>query len=1305
MKWMQDKGKLHPYNHVAGDDDIVVDLIRPHDLVALTVTIRGARQLPAEGEACARIAASGEDGWLYVDFPFQHVHEQATYEAAGAFQPNNPDNDDGPPWPGPGDRPQAAPVSTAPVATPPVHVRAARTTRLVFRIPDGTRFDFSTAGILGAIPWLPPVLHPHGKDPGVRPPRYQLPNDRFRPRPIPFPLPLPVVYYALEGDLVATVSATGVTIARLTATQRRNRMADPSTVLGRAALARNARTLADAIVASNAPVTLDRGVNSRTVPRVIAEAIGPARDIGRRPPILARSIYSSRPTPDQTAIEAPFRLVVSPTSDGRWVHASEPVRAEDATGHVELWHTRLDTGERTRGTLNLPPAPGDEASRVIRAVWVRDRDDLAETVWRNKAADRTGELRPAETPFLASLDRADRHRLVRQTAETWPSASGPLRPVPVGADRLWLTALGAWLDYHGHWATKPYSNEGIASVLAWDHVATGGRDQFVRVVYPGYLYPLGQPAVLVKITERSIRPANRPVAGLYQRQFLVVIDPVRVHSAPGFPFIRTELKPRVTPNLDIPTGLGIDGLGEKEAFWPTVGGTVFAFDVAARDRDDEPVAFSTELIWVAEHVVEPHLRKRIDDHYAASPHRIVDTRGQPIAFAPKNPQTQKDARLETRRLRLRGSAERGGSTPWMSTADVVLPAAQALAGTGATTITYFPDYRAGGFTVANPGRVWASTLLPGMAGTSAYSKHVSTGGAAPDPEMSLPRVGFGETGGVGSDRAGGFIQPNLTIAGLSTEAGPVGDLQSVANNTFDPATLLGDAMPKLFGLFKLTDLLKAGGLNEAPKLVTDALDSATALIREIEAAKDRALDAVAEAQRVLDSLQAQGSTQLGQAQALVVEAQALQAACESLVTTLPGLLDTLKTLDVAQIEAKLATDLKPKIADIASKATTLARAPLPMFARTRLLQLADGLKTLAAGTELASNLLGLLKGNPLERKEISFRYEWRPRIGSWPSSANPLLQINRADGLALAVRGTLKAQGAPSFEVLAELRDFQLNLFATDPLMKVPFRHISFKSGSTGKTEIDVMMDGVVFGGFLEFVNTLKDLIPLDGFSDPPFVDVTPAGLTAGFTLTLPNVAVGVFNLSNISLGADVKVPFLGEAISVGFNFCTRERPFVLAVVMLGGGGWFLIRLSPKGLEILELGLEAGAYLSVDFGVASGSISASIGIYIRLEGEKGSLTGYFRLRGEVDVLGLISAAIELYMELLYEFDTGKMLGRASITVEVEVLVFSGTVTISAERRFAGSNGDPSLREIVMETDGTAPAWDSYMEAFASEVAA
>ena len=185
-----------------------------------------------------------------------------------------------------------------------------------------------------------------------------------------------------------------------------------------------------------------------------------------------------------------------------------------------------------------------------------------------------------------------------------------------------------------------------------------------------------------------------------------------------------------------------------------------------------------------------------------------------------------------------------------------------------------------------------------------------------------------------------------------------------------------------------------------------------------------------------------------------------------------------------------------------------------------------------------------------------------------------------------------------------------------------------------------------------------------------------------------------------MSLGADVQVPFLGKSVTVGFNFCTRERPFTLTVMFLGGGGWFGLRISPEGLDVLELGLEAGACLAVDLGVASGSISAMIGIYLRLEGDDGSLTGYFRLRGEVDVLGLISASIELYLELRLPVPTGKMHGRATITVEVKVLVFSGSVKISAERQFAGSNGDPTFLQIMGAEAGTSAAWTEYCLAFA-----
>ncbi len=1295
---LPDAGKLHPYNHRAGEDDLVVDVIRPGDLVALTVTVRGATLEPpvTTGPRAGRrphsVIVAGTQASLVVDLPFQHAHEEASYEASAAPQvdPMHPDKTPPPP-----------PATTVVLAAQkPAQYRPARGSRLVFRLPDGGRIDFTSAGILGALPWLDAVLHPRGAAPGKRPPPYQLPNGRIFLDPF-LELPLP-------GGLFAVLRVDDVLITRRGSAG--TVVPDAGTVRGVTALAANDRLVAE--YARTHGISLGRGLDSTAIAGHVGDLV-----ISRERDVIAfrRGTYSRKATLDETAIEAPFRLQVSPTDEGHWVHAAQPVPAADAPGNVELWHTRLDTGERTEEDLLHPGRPADAESRVIRAVWARDRDDLPTAVWRDPGADDadTKPLGPdtvtstsaPTNPFLGSLDRADRHRLVRQTAEVWPG-SGRTRidPVPVGADKLWLTALGAWLDLHGHWSTQPYSVEGIASVLAWDHVATAGRDQYVRVVYPGYLFPLGQPTVRVKLTQRSIRPQDNPRAGLVQRQFLVVIDPVRDHTAVhGFPFLSTRIGPGATPALDPPGDDVVPGLSSSEAFWPRVGGQTFVWKVDGVDRDGRPETHPMPMIWVAEHVKAVAKLRALETGYAQDSRRVIDLGGQHVAFAPAG--EDGDARVETRTIRVLGTSRQGGSTPRMSTADVVLPAAQAVAGTGATRITYFPEYRAKGFTPGNAGRVWASTLLPGLDTSAEYKDDLATTGPARDEPQPLPRIGFGgNPGDVGSDQAGGFVQPNLTIAGLSQTRGPVGDLASVASGSFDPASFLGSALPKLFGLVELLDLLPAvGPLADAPALITEALDTFSAIESEVQRAVAVAQDAANQAAAVRDRVQAAGGAALAEAQALLDDAEALAAAFADLLAFVGGLPAALAGLGSGDVDDALnaPAGLKDRLTTASAAARALVRAPLPLFARTRLAQAADALDRLAASADLLADVVTVLQGIDPERKEISFRYEWSPKLESWPKGEDPLVKLE-PDSLVIALAGTLRASGPPSVEVLAELRTFSLILFASEPLVTIPFERLSFHGGTSGKAEVDVVMGDIVFGGFLSFVETIKDLIPLDGFSDPPSVEVTPEGLTAGFSLTLPNLAVGVFNLSNMSLGADVKVPFLGETISFGFNFCTRERPFVLSVVFLGGGGWFLIRLSPKGLEVLELGLEAGAYLAVDFGVASGSISAAIGIYIRLEGEKGSLTGYFRLRGEVDVLGLISASIELYLELVYSFDTGKLIGRARITVEVEVLCFSASVSIEAERQFAGANGDPSLREVVMEDDGTAPAWDDYLLAFAPE---
>jgi hypothetical protein len=266
----------------------------------------------------------------------------------------------------------------------------------------------------------------------------------------------------------------------------------------------------------------------------------------------------------------------------------------------------------------------------------------------------------------------------------------------------------------------------------------------------------------------------------------------------------------------------------------------------------------------------------------------------------------------------------------------------------------------------------------------------------------------------------------------------------------------------------------------------------------------------------------------------------------------------------------------------------------------------------------------------------------------------------------------------------------------------------------------------VTFEGPLSFVQTLTSIIPLDGFSDPPGIDVSPTGIKASFSIGLPTLAVGVFSLSNMSIGAGFKIPFIGDPVSVNFDFCTRDNPFVLTVSFLGGGGFFGIQLNPNGIELLEASFEAGAAIAVDFGVASGSVSAMVGIYFKMEFDAttsqtlATLTGFFRFRGEVDVLGIITASIELYLELTYESSSGKCTGTATLDIDVSVFFFHATVSVTATKRFAGGNNDPTFYQIMQPSNMADTAlgapflpytliaantpydpWQEYLNAFAA----
>jgi hypothetical protein len=307
------------------------------------------------------------------------------------------------------------------------------------------------------------------------------------------------------------------------------------------------------------------------------------------------------------------------------------------------------------------------------------------------------------------------------------------------------------------------------------------------------------------------------------------------------------------------------------------------------------------------------------------------------------------------------------------------------------------------------------------------------------------------------------------------------------------------------------------------------------------------------------------------------------------------------------------------------------------------------------------------------------------------------------------IRKDLTGAGADSSALTGKLNHFSIAFFH---VLELGFDSFDFASNSGKKTDVNVALNPampVKFTGDLEFVEGLRKLIPPGVFGDGVSIDLlqNPLGVHAGVGIGLPPASVGVFALKNIAFAAGLTIPFLDGKPVVDFAFARRDNPFLLAVVLLGGGGFFHIELDTEGIRMLEASLEFGAVAALDIGVASGEVHIMAGIYLKMEKravpEKGgqemmvsSLTGYLRCGGSLSVLGLVTVSVEFYLCFTYyPLPEGKAKGTATLTVEVEVACFSKSVSLTVERSFGAQGADPTFGEMI----DSPQLWGQYAGAF------
>ncbi len=939
------------------------------------------------------------------------------------------------------------------------------------------------------------------------------------------------------------------------------------------------------------------------------------------------------PATDETSIEIPYRLLMSPPSYARWSHTFAPY---EQNGRTECWSTSLSEG------------------KVLFALYTRDKSFSSVSFPTESFSDVT-----AGSPFTGSLTADNRGRIVHNTTDSSDAYQRlGSTPRPVNVDVLNLSSLGGTLVLRGDW---PVPKTGLT---AWKHRALLGRDHEVQVSEPGNLLPFGHRAILVRTTRRSI--FSDGMAALESFSRIVVLETTRTYSNEFSDTSNVQLR-RLNP------------LRRVEYL------QLSTTDIIPEPTEDQQiVSLSQTLSAVITDCQSHQIRTQVPVVFVRS--RSQSNTGiTTLAFQPSsigNVTLNINERLSFVEASdasgthfaqdINFFARRIGDdfVPVMRSANVVIEALSSFPTSGPVqgplAFSYDSQYINSGLgSAANPGEIYLS-----------LSDNVS----------ALPQIDFSQ----GSDKSGGFIQPSVALKGLSKKLGIVSS--SGSDTGIDLSTLLGQC--KLFGILPLASLLPKGDITQVPSFITRSMDKVRRFAYDLQELQKR-----------------------------IEDCNIRDTSVDDAVKNIQELVPYITNLDAASVASHVDSFINSlsKLSDYIGNGTISGQLKLLQMRIAQLRQSLQDIHNIIAGIEQLKNGAELAK-------DLHVHLTWQPDIKVTSDSPGIIKKVFYTNDsqcrLLLSADARAKTHGSTSagLDVFCSIENFTLMLVnwsenLRPSILDIPitlnFKHMQFTAGPQKKPDISVVIGDLHFGGPLSFVETLRNIIPLDGFSDPPNLQVDTNGIKAGFSVGLPNVAIGVFSLENISLVAELVVPFLGDTpLHFDFAFCTPEHPFLLTVAFLGGGGYFHVRLDPhNGIDALEAALEFGAHLSIDLGVASGSVSVMAGIYFGMidkevteagetkEIKEVILSGFLRIRGEVDVLGLISASIELRMSLTWVITTKEVIGQALIIVEVHIAFFSKSVEISAERRFAGSNSDPTFEDVLLK-EGEYDPWTEYCLAFA-----
>lgn len=230
-----------------------------------------------------------------------------------------------------------------------------------------------------------------------------------------------------------------------------------------------------------------------------------------------------------------------------------------------------------------------------------------------------------------------------------------------------------------------------------------------------------------------------------------------------------------------------------------------------------------------------------------------------------------------------------------------------------------------------------------------------------------------------------------------------------------------------------------------------------------------------------------------------------------------------------------------------------------------------------------------------------------------------------------------------------------------EPLMTIENATLTFDE--SGKLDFDFSPNDVRLAPAMEFItDALKALLPPD--SGLTLLPLLPGGVRAELSLPLPDIGTGAFTMTGITLNTYFELQVMnGFEVSTGVWLSKPDRPFGIAILFLGGGGWFGVdvRYRPPSTFVtrVSVGLSAGAFIALNLSVIRGSAGLlfTAGLDYYRDSSKGGggdlvVSVGILMWGEFSILSFISAYLRLVMRVEYRNGSMTSYGRVSISIKI-----------------------------------------------------